>query len=179
MKTEDKSRKHLKNLVLSGFFLALCLYLPFLTGQIQSLGQVLLPMHLPVLICGIVCSPWWGMAVGLCAPILRFVIFQMPPIYPVGISMSLELAAYAVVIGLLYRKLPKKNLYIYVSLLASMLVGRVVMGCANLILLGAKGSAYTFSAFIAGAFTTALPGIICQIILVPVIIMALKKLKLF
>lgn len=179
MNTKDKSHKHLKNLVLSGFFLALCLYLPFLTGQIQSVGQMLLPMHLPVLICGIVCSPWWGMAVGLCAPILRYVIFQMPPIYPVGISMALELAAYAVVIGLLYRKLPKKNLYIYVSLLASMLAGRVVMGCANLILLGAKGNAYTFSAFIAGAFTTALPGIICQIILVPLIIMALKKLKLF
>ena len=71
-----------KRLVLSALFLALCLVLPFLTGQIPDIGAMLLPMHIPVLLCGLLCGWRWGMVVGATAPILRSLIFMMPPLYP-------------------------------------------------------------------------------------------------
>ena len=99
-----------KKLVLSGFFLTLCLLLPFLTGQIKEIGDSLLPMHLPVMLCGLICGHWYGMAVGLCAPVLRGAMFGMPPLYPSAIWMAPELAAYGFIIGFLYKKVKKKGL---------------------------------------------------------------------
>jgi len=95
-------------LTLSGLFLALCLVLPLLTGQIPQIGSALSPMHIPVLLCGFVCGWPYGMAIGFIAPLLRGVIFGMPPIFPVGIAMAFELAAYGALAGLFYKILPKK-----------------------------------------------------------------------
>ena len=173
-----KNKLYIRKLVLSGLFLALCLLLPFVTGQIQQIGQMLAPMHLPVLLCGVVCGPLWGAAVGITAPLLRYAMFGMPPIFPMGLSMAFELAVYGLVIGVMYKLLPKKSGYIYVSLLTSMILGRVVWGCARLIFAGIKGGSFTFAMFISGAFTTAIPGIICQIVLVPLIVMILNKYKM-
>lgn len=178
IKLDIKNKKHIRKLVLSGLFLALCLLLPFVTGQIQQIGQMLAPMHLPVLLCGVVCGPLWGAAVGLTAPLLRYALFGMPPIFPMGLSMAFELCTYGLVIGLMYKLLPKKPWGIYLSLLTSMTLGRVVWGCARLVFAGIKGGSFTFAMFISGAFTTAVPGIICQIVLVPLVILLLQKYKL-
>lgn len=178
IRLDEKNRRYIRKLVLAGLFLALCLLLPFVTGQIQQIGQMLAPMHLPVLLCGVVCGPVWGAAVGFTAPLLRYALFGMPPVFPMGLSMAFELAVYGLVIGLLYRLLPKKPAYIYVSLLTSMILGRVVWGCARLVFAGIKGGSFTFAMFISGAFTTAVPGIICQIVLVPLIVLLLQKYKL-
>ncbi len=85
---------NLKKLVLSGVFLALALLLPFVTGQIPQIGAALAPMHIPVLLCGFVCGWPFGLVVGFVAPLLRFMLFGMPPIFPTGIAMAFELAAY-------------------------------------------------------------------------------------
>ena len=90
-----------KKLVYSALFLALALVLPFLTGQIQTFGQMLAPMHLPVLLCGFVCGPVWGLAVGAVAPLLRSLLFGMPPMFPTAVAMAFELAAYGLFTGLL------------------------------------------------------------------------------
>lgn len=166
-----------KKLCAAAICLALCLVLPFLTGQIPEIGSALCPMHLPVLLAGFVCGPWWSAVVGFVAPLLRFVLFGMPPIFPQGIAMAFELAAYGLICGLLYKKLPKKTGNIYLSLVAAMLVGRVIWGVVRAILSGAGQAAFTWAAFLSGAFATAVPGIILQLVLIPVLVMALKKAK--
>ena len=168
----------LRRLTLSALFLALALVLPFLTGQLQQIGNMLLPMHFPVLICGFVCGWPWGLAVGFIAPLLRSLLFGMPKIYPMAISMAFELAAYGAVSGFLYQRLPKRGSSIYVSLLSAMVAGRLVWGLVRFLCAGLQPSAFGLSAFWSGAVATAIPGIILQIILIPAIILLLEKAKL-
>jgi thiamine transporter ThiT len=164
-----------KNLVTAAVCLALCLVLPFLTGQIPQIGSALSPMHIPVLLAGFLCGPWWAMAVGAVVPLLRFFLFHKPPLYPTGLAMCFELAAYGLVSGLLYRALPKRVGNIYVSLLTAMLAGRVVWGVARVILSGVSGEPFTWEMFMAGAFLKAIPGIVVHIALIPLLVMALKR----
>ena len=165
----------IRRMVSAAVCLALCMVLPFLTGQIPQVGSALCPMHIPVLLAGFLCGPWWALAVGAVAPLLRFALFGMPPIFPTGVAMCFELAAYGLVSGLLYARLPKKTANIYVSLLAAMLAGRVVWGIVRVALSGVAGEPFTWAAFMAGAFVNAVPGIIVHILLIPVIVMALRK----
>lgn len=164
-----------RRLVLAALFLALAMVLPLLTGQIPEIGQALSPMHIPVLLCGFVCGPLYGAAVGLISPLLRFAIFGMPPIFPTGVAMAFELLTYGAVSGVLYKKLPRRVSTVYIALIAAMLAGRVVWGAARLVIAGLSGSAFSWGMFIAGAFTTAVPGIICHIVLIPIVILALEK----
>ena len=170
--------KHLFKLTLSAVFLGMGLVLPFLTGQIQQIGNMLLPMHIPVLFCGLLCGAAYGGIVGFVLPILRSFIFGMPLLYPAAVAMAFELATYAVVIGLLYRLFQKKNIFtLYVSLITAMLAGRAVWGIAQTVLLGFSGKSLAFSAFIASAFLNAIPGIILQLILIPAVMLSLQKFK--
>ncbi len=164
-----------KKITLSGVCLALCLVLPFLTGQIPEIGSVLSPMHIPVLLCGFLCGWQYGLVVGFIAPLLRFLLFQMPPIFPTGTAMAFELAAYGALTGLLYRRMPKKNINIYAVLISAMLLGRIVWGCAQLVLSGITKNSFTWQVFVSGAFIKAVPGIICHILIIPPIVIALKK----
>ena len=164
-----------KLLVLAALFLALALVLPFLTGQIPEIGSMLCPMHIPALLCGFFCGWPWGLLAGLIAPVLRSLIFGMPPMFPVAVCMSVELAAYGAVSGFLYSKLPRKKSSIYISLLTAMAAGRLVWGIARFLCAGLNPSAFGIAAFWAGAVSTALPGIILQILLVPVLVMALDR----
>ena len=171
-------KTNIKKLTLSAMFLALCMILPFLTGQIPQIGSALAPMHIPVLLCGFICGWPYGLAVGFIAPLLRFMLFGMPPIFPTGIAMAFELATYGLMTGILYKALPKKIPNIYVTLISSMIIGRVVWGIVTFLIAGIRNTSFTFNAFMAGAFLNAIPGIIVQIILVPIIVIALKKAKL-
>lgn len=173
---QTKAKNHsARKLVSAAVCLALCMVLPFLTGQIPQVGSALCPMHIPVLLAGFLCGPWWALAVGAVAPLLRFALFGMPPIFPTGVAMCFELAAYGLVSGLLYARLPKKTSNIYVSLLAAMLGGRVVWGIVMTVISGVTQSGFTWAAFLSGAFINAVPGIIVHILLIPVLVMALKK----
>ena len=167
-----------RRLTLSAMLLAVGMLLPFLTGQIPQIGKMLCPMHLPVFLCGFVCGWPWGLAVGFIAPLLRSAWLGMPLIFPDAAAMAFELAVYGLISGLLYRRLPKKVSSVYLSLLAAMLCGRVVWGIARLVFAGIQGSSFTFSAFIAGALTTAIPGIIVQLALIPLVVLALRRAKL-
>ena len=162
-------------LVTAAMCLALCMVLPLLTGQIPEIGSMLCPMHLPVLLCGYLCGPLWAGMIGFAAPLVRFVIFGMPPLMPTGIAMAFELAAYGAVAGMLYRLLPKKTVCLYASLIGAMLAGRVLWGVVRVILTGVTGSAFTWAAFMAGAVTNAVPGIILQLVLIPVLVKALER----
>lgn len=169
---------NVRTVVFAAAFLALALVLPFLTGQIPQIGSMLSPMHIPVLLCGFVCGWPWGLAVGAVAPLLRSVIFAMPPMYPTALCMAFELATYGIVAGLMYRALPKKKSNIYVSLIVAMIAGRLVWGAARFLCTGLDPSKFGFAAFWAGAFTGAIPGIILHILLIPLLVMALERAKL-
>lgn len=173
-----KNHNKLLKMVLSAFFLALSYVLPFLTGQIPEIGAMLCPLHIPVLLCGFVCGGTWGLAVGFIAPLLRALTLGMPPLFPTAICMAFELATYGAVGGFLHRVLPRKKAYIYCSLIGAMLVGRIVWGIAMTICLGLGDNGFTFAAFIAGAFTNAIPAIILQLVLIPVLVMVLENPKI-
>ena len=168
-------KKNLKNLCLSAVCLALCMVLPFLTGQIPQIGSALSPMHIPVLMCGLLCGWQYGLAVGFIAPLLRFLLFAMPPIMPTGLAMMFELAAYGAFSGMLLKLLPKKLPFLYVSLIGAMLGGRIVWGIVRFVLGLIVGPAFTFPAFLSGAFVSAVPGIICHILLVPPVVMGIRR----
>ncbi len=168
---------NVKKLVLSGLFLALALVLPFFTGQIPQIGGMLCPMHLPVILCGFVCGGGWGAAVGFVAPLLRYLLFQMPPIYPTGLAMAFEMAVYGFVCGWLYLRLSGHKWRIYPALISAMVLGRVVWGSVRLILAGLSAQSFTMAAFISGALLTALPGILLQLVLVPLLVTALERAK--
>ena len=164
-----------RRLSASAICLALCLLLPFLTGQIQSIGSMLCPMHIPVLLCGFICGPAYAAAVGAIAPLLRFALFGMPPVFPAGVAMCAELAAYGLLSGWLHRRLPRGMGGVYAALIGAMLGGRAVWGIVMALLMAAGGGAFTMGAFIAGAFANAVPGIIVQIVLVPTIVLTLER----
>ena len=164
-------------MVLAALFLALAYVLPFLTGQIPQVGSMLCPMHIPVLLCGFFCGWPWGLAVGFVAPLLRSVTLGMPPLFPTAVCMAFELATYGALAGWLYKMLPRKKASVYGALLLAMIAGRLVWGAAMLICMGVKGSAFTLSAFFAGAVTNAIPGIVIQIVLIPILVMLLDKAK--
>ena len=171
-------REQTKRLVLSAMLLALAMVLPFLTGQIKEIGDSLLPMHIPVLLCGLLCGWQYGLIVGALTPILRSLTFGMPPLYPNAIWMAAELAAYGLMIGLVFSLMRKKNLFsVYVSLVTAMLFGRVVWGLVKWLLMGIAGKSFTLAMFMAGGFADALPGIILQLILIPAVYVTVKKLQ--
>ena len=170
-----KKQNNILKLVLAAMFLALAYVMPFLTGQIPEIGSMLCPMHIPVLLCGFVCGWPWGLLVGVIAPLLRSLTLGMPPLFPTAVCMAFELAAYGAMAGLMHKILPKKKISIYASLLTAMVVGRIVWGIAMYICMNINGGAFTFAAFIGGAITNAIPGIILQIVLIPVLVMLIES----
>lgn len=171
----SNARKGVQNLTLSAMFLALGIVLPFLTGQIPQIGNMLLPMHIPVLLCGLICGWQFGGMVGFMTPLLRFALFGAPPM-PMGIAMAFELAAYGLIVGLLYEKSKWKCvLALYRSLLIAMVGGRIIWAAARVILMGVSHIPFGWEAFLSGAILTAIPGIVLQLILIPVIMVALDK----
>lgn len=164
-----------RKMVASALCLALCLLLPFLTGQIQQIGNALLPMHFPVLLCGFVCGPWWALLVGAVAPLLRFFLFHMPPLFPTGLAMCAELATYGLVSGMLWRFFQKRTANLYVSLLCAMLCGRLVWGAVMAVLTFLGAPAFSLTLFWTKAFVSAVPGIALQIVLLPPIVLSLRR----
>lgn len=104
-KTDKTTKiKPVMNLTLAAMFLAVGLLLPFLTGQIKQIGNMLLPMHIPVIMCGLICGWKYGFGVGFVMPLMRSMLFGRPIMYPDAIAMAFELATYGLIVGLLYSR---------------------------------------------------------------------------
>lgn len=172
-----KKQNNPANLAFSAMFLALAYVLPFLTGQVPQIGKMLCPMHIPVILCGFMCGAPWGLIVGFAAPLIRSLTLGMPVLFPSAVSMAFELAAYGLISGIMYRVLPKKKIYIYCSLLIAMVAGRLVWGAVQFVCMGLDPSEFGFAAFWAGAVTNAIPGIIIQIVIIPLAVMLIEKTK--
>ncbi|MDE6133730.1 MAG: ECF transporter S component [Oscillospiraceae bacterium] len=171
-----EKKKHVINLTLAAMFLAIGLLLPFLTGQIRQIGNMLLPMHIPVILCGLICGWQYGLGVGFVLPLLRYAMFSMPILFPTGVAMAFELAAYGFAVGFLYSHSRWKCVFaLYRSMIIAMLFGRGVWGIVQTLLLGIGENRFTLNMFLAGAFFNAIPGIILQLVLIPAIIIALNR----
>ena len=168
------SSLRIRKITYSALFLALAMVLPFLNGQIPEIGSMLCPMHIPALLCGFLCGWPWGLAVGFLSPLLRSLLFGMPPVW-VAIAMAFEMATYGAIAGLLYRRLPKTGWRIYASLISAMIAGRLVWGLVKFLLAGLQGTEFSLSIFLSGAITTAIPGIILQLILIPVLVVVMER----
>lgn len=166
-----------QKMVLSAMFMALGLVLPFLTAQVPQIASMLLPMHIPVLLCGYACGWQYGLVVGAVTPLLRSFLFAIPVMFPGAVAMAFELAVYGMMTGIFYRLLPRKIWSIYASLLIAMVSGRIVWGVVRMTIAGITGNAFTWKLFLAGALTQAIPGIILQLVLIPILVMAMRKVR--
>lgn len=169
-------KRSVKNLTLSAMFMAIGVILPFFTGQIPKFGNMLLPMHLPVFLCGLICGWQYGAVVGFLLPLFRSMLFGMPPLFPTAAAMAFELMTYGLVAGFLYgRSRWRCVVALYRSLIAAMLAGRIVWGAAQIVFLGIGENLFTWEAFLAGAFLNAVPGIVLQLIFIPAMMIALQR----
>lgn len=172
---EKTVRSKTYTLVLSALFLAIGIVLPIFTGQIPQVGKMLLPMHLPVLLCGLICGWQYGGAVGFVLPFLRYAMFGVPPM-PNGVAMAFELAAYGIIVGVLYsRSRWQCVIALYRALLAAMVGGRLVWAAARAVMTGVASVPFTWEIFLADAFLNAIPGVILQLILIPALMVALHR----
>ena len=170
------ARQNIFDLVLAAMFLAIGIVLPFFTGQIPQIGRMLLPMHLPVLLCGLICGWQYGGAVGFVLPILRYFMFGMPIIMPNGLAMAFELAAYGIIVGLLYsRSRWQCIISLYRSLLIAMVGGRLVWAAVRVVMTGVSQVPFTWEIFLADAIVSAIPGIILQLVFIPALMVALDR----
>ncbi len=162
-----------KKIALSGLMISVAILLPFLTGQIPQIGSMLTPMHFPVLISSILVGPVYGLIVGFLAPLLRQLLFGMPP-FPMSFMMALELAVYGITFGAVFKKaeqiLPNQITRLIVSLIISMILGRLMFTLTALTLTGAQ----SFTAVFFGLFITSLPGILLQLLIIPLLYIRLK-----
>lgn len=168
----------IRKLALSGTLVALGLVLPFLTGQIPGIGNMLLPMHLPVLLAGFAVGAPLGSLIGFILPLLRYLLFGMPPLYPTAIAMAFELASYGFLTGILYRLLPRKTVFIYLNLIIAMGIGRLVWGLVSAVLYALSGTVFTWKLFVTAGFLNAVPGLILQIAVIPLSVLTLQKANL-
>lgn len=169
---------NVKKLDVTAMLFAVGMVLPFFIGQIPAIGKMLLPMHIPVLLCGFIVGWQYGALIGFLLPIVRGLVFGMPPLYPNAVAMAFEMAAYGFVSGYLYSHARWQcTKMLYISLVTAMLAGRIVWAFAEVILLGIGGNIFTWKMFAAGAFLNAIPGIIVQLTLIPLIMVALRRAK--
>lgn len=165
-----------KKLAICAACVALCVVLPMAFHSIPNAGQVILPMHIPVLLCGLMC-PWpYGLACGLLGPLLSSLTTGMPPAAMLP-SMMVECAVYGAVSGVMMRFVRTKNswLDLYISMITAMLAGRVVAGLANAWIFTPGTAPF---AWVTTSLVTGIPGIVIQLVLLPILVAALTRAKL-
>ncbi len=168
------NQRSTRHLIISAVLIALGVVLPIAFHAVPSAGQVILPMHIPVLI-GAFFLPWtWAGAVGFITPLLSTLLTGMPPIapFPTAIMMPFELATYGIIISLLRKMLVSKEKWYspLFALIPAMLAGRIVSGLVFFILLKIYLAVpVTPWAFVTGGIVTGLPGIAIQIVLIPIL----------
>ncbi len=166
-----------KKSIITAVCIALCVVLPQAFHAIPNAGAIYLPMHIPVLLCGLLCGWHFGAVCGIAGPLLSSLFTGMPPAAMLP-QMMIECCVYGFIAGIIMKLIKTKNLYadLYTSLIIAMLFGRIVAGAAKALIF-AKGE-ITIAAWATSYFVTSLPGIIIQLVLIPTIVFALMKANL-
>ncbi len=166
-----------KNLIFTSLAIAVGIILPFAFHMIPNGGRIFLPMHIPVLLCGLICSWKFGIICGIITPLLSSLFTGMPNMAVLP-SMLIELAVYGLMTGIFTSVLNIKNRYLNIlfSLIGAMICGRIVAGLMNSILF--QVGSYSAQIWISSSFITAIPGIIIQISVIPALVFSLEKAKI-
>lgn len=172
-----KKMSPVKKSIITAVCIALCVVLPQAFHAIPNAGSIYCPMHIPVLLCGLICGWQYGLLCGIAGPLVSALITGMPPAAVLP-GMLVECAAYGALTGLMMQLVHTKKVYpdLYISLLAAMLGGRIISGIAKALIFSA--GSYSMTAWVTGSFVTSLPGIIVHLVLIPSIVYALMKAKL-
>ena len=172
-----KKMSPVKKSIITAVCIALCVVLPQAFHAIPNAGSIYCPMHIPVLLCGLICGWQYGLLCGIAGPLVSALITGMPPAAVLP-GMLVECAAYGALTGLMMQLVHTKKVYpdLYISLLVAMLGGRIISGIAKALIFSA--GSYSMTAWVTGSFVTSLPGIIVHLVLIPSIVYALKKAKL-
>lgn len=168
----------IKKLVLASLFLALGQVLPFFTAEIPQVDLMMLPVYIPVFLCGYICGWSNGLIVGFITPMMRSMLFGMPPMVPYAVAMSFELAVYGFLTGILCKLLPQKHLSIYITMTAAMFSGKIVWGIIFIFQTGMAFNFTTWATVMSGVFFFTVVSIAVQIFLIPLVIVALKRTKI-
>ncbi|SDY81602.1 Protein of unknown function [Proteiniborus ethanoligenes] len=167
------NRKFLtRDLILGGVLLALGIVIPMIFHTVGIMGTVFLPMHIPVLIGGLLISPALALLLGMITPILNSSLTGMPLMFPIATIMMFELGAYGLISSLSTRKLKLSPI---LALIISMIIGRIVAGITVFVLSSYFGVQMNALTYVKGSIITGLPGIGIQLILIPSLVYALKK----
>ena len=166
-----------RKIVLTALLIAIGVALPQAFHAIPNAGSIFLPMHIPVLVSGFLVGPIYGLIAGILTPLLSHLLFSMPPV-PVLPSMLCELAVYGLTTGIFYRlfKFENEMVNIYASLICAMLCGRITYGILNALVF--RAGQYNLNAWLSAAFVTAIPGIIIQLVLIPILVRILKRFSI-
>ncbi len=177
MKNEMNKLSPVKQSVITAVCIALCVVLPMALHSIPQAGMIYSPMHIPALICGLVCSWPYAIACGIIGPVLSSVITGMPDITTMP-SMMVELVCYGVVASLLMKCVHTKKTIadVYISLVGSMLSGRIIAGIVKALIF-ARGT-MTITTWATAYFVKCLPGIAIHLIVIPIVFIALEKSNL-
>ena len=172
-----KKMSPVKKSIITAVCIALCVVLPQAFHAIPNAGSIYCPMHIPVLLCGLICGWQYGLLCCISGPLVSALITGMPPAAVLP-GMLVECAAYGALTGLMMQLVHTKKVYpdLYISLLVAMLGGRIISGIAKALIFSA--GSYSMTAWVTGSFVTSLPGIIVHLVLIPSIVYALMKAKL-
>lgn len=164
-----------KRTVLGALFAALCVVLPIAFHSIPNAGSIFLPMHIPVLLCGMVCGWPYGLLCGLMGPVLSSLLTSMPPAAMLP-PMMVECGVYGLVSGVLLKtvRTGKNTADLYVALVGAMLAGRIAAGVCKALIFS---PGLTMSAWLVSSFLTALPGIVVQLVVIPLLVGILIKIR--
>lgn len=195
---QNVQENNTKKMIYGAICLALGVILPALMGNVEVLGQTFLPMHFIVMLCGFMCGPSIAGLVGIIIPVFRFMLFGFPTVYPLGLAICFELLTYGVVTGLLFAKFGNKTfkfiknskmsegkkkivstfINIEIILIIAMIAGRIVWGACMAFFTYLLGGLFTPYMFVLAAFVEVIPGIVIQLVFLPILVIALQKAKL-
>ena len=166
-----------KKISLGAMCIALCCVLPIAFHTV-GLGSILSPMHIPVLLCGIVCGGGWGALCGILGPVLSCLITGMPG--PMMLfRMVPELLVYGLAAGLAmkYIRTGSAAADTYWSLGIAMIAGRIAGGIASAIFYTVTSGVYSIALWATSYLVESVPGIIAHLILVPLLAFTLEKAR--
>lgn len=165
-------RNHVRNLVIAGLLLAIGLIIPYIFHSSGIAGTIFLPMHIPVLIGGFLLPPQFALLLGILTPLINSLITGMPNLFPIGIIMAFELGTYGLLASLLYIKLKFPTV---IALILSMIGGRIMVGLVVFVLAIFFAIPLEPITYVIGAITTGIPGIVIQLVLIPILIHCIAR----
>lgn len=165
-----------KQIVLTGVCTALCVVLPMAFHTFPNGGSVFLPMHIPVLLCGLICSWPYGLICGLLGPALSCVLTSMPPIAMLP-SMMVECAVYGCAASITMKLVRTQKTYLdlYISMTIAMVLGRFVAGLVKALILAPGTPVF---AWVSTSLVQGIPGIVIQLAVIPTIVYALMRARM-